>query len=85
MTKRRIVVGSMGSGDDLLAVARTLRDEGREIVLAGGGQSAEQLLRTAVAEDADELVVSAEAADMAVLEVVRRELGAEHIVLTSIA
>ncbi len=84
MTNRRIVVGALSGDDDLLAVARAMRDEGREIILVGAGQSAEQLVRAALAEDADELVVGANAADMEVLEAMCRELGGEHIRLTAI-
>ncbi|MDR7087685.1 methylmalonyl-CoA mutase cobalamin-binding subunit [Aeromicrobium panaciterrae] len=82
MAKQRIVVGATGDGDEALAVARTLRDAGREVVLAGGGQSAEQLIRTALAEDADEVVVCGDV-DFAALESVRDQLGAQHVRLTA--
>jgi methylmalonyl-CoA mutase cobalamin-binding subunit len=82
MAKQRIVVGSTGDGAEALAVARTLRDAGREVVLAGGGQSAEQLIRTALAEDADEVVVCG-GVDFEALESVREQLGAQHVRLTA--
>lgn len=84
MTRRRIVVGAVGDGDEALAVARTLRDAGREVVLAGGGQSPEQLIHTALAEDADELVVCGDV-DLSALESVRDLLGAQHVRLTAAA
>ena len=84
MAKQRIVVGATGDGDQALAIARTLRDTGREVVLAGGGQSAEQLIRTALAEDADEVVLCGDV-DLAALESVREQLGAQHIRLTAAA
>ncbi len=82
MARRRIVVGAIGDGEGVLAAARALRDAGREVVLVGGGQSPEQLIRTAVAEDAVELVIDASEDEMARLEAVRAELGAEHLRLT---
>ena len=81
MTKGRIVLGATGEGKALHKLARRLRDDGHEVVLIGGNQSAEQLVRTALAEDASELVVSADPESMALIDVVRRELGADHIVL----
>ncbi len=81
MAKRRIIVGATGDGDAALRVARTLRDTGREVVLAGGGQSAEQLIRTALAEDADEVVVCGDV-DLTALESAREELDARHVRLT---
>ncbi len=81
MTRRRIVVGAVGEGEDAQAVARTLRDAGREVILVGGGQSAEQLIRTALAEDADEVVVCGDV-DLTALESVREQLGAQHVRLT---
>lgn len=84
MAKRRVVVGATGDGDEALEVARTLRDAGREVVLAGGGQSAEQLIRTALAEDADEVVLCGDD-DLAALESVREQLGAQQVRLTAAA
>ena len=82
MGRRRIVVGAIGEGETLFAAARALRDGGREVVLVGGGQSPEQLIRTALAEDADELATDASEDDLARLEAVRTELDAEHVRLT---
>ncbi len=83
MSRQRIVVGATGDDDRVFAVARTLRDAGREVVLLGGGQSAGQLISAALAEDADELVVCTDDAGMASIESVRAQLGAEHIRLTA--
>jgi len=83
MAKRRIVVGATGDDDSVFAVARTLRDAGREVVFVGGDQSAEQLIRAALAEDAEELVVCTDDAGMAALESVRGQLDAEHVRLTA--
>ena len=77
------MVGATDHDDRVFAVARTLRDAGREVVLVGGGQSAEQLVRTALAEDAAELVVCTDDAGMASIESVRARLGAEHVRLTA--
>ncbi len=83
MTKRRILVGAISGEGDMSARARALRDAGNEVVLVGSGQTAEQLLGAAVAEDADEVVVGASEVEMARLISVRAELGADHIQLTS--
>jgi len=80
----RIVVGATGDGNGIFAAARTLRDAGREVVLVGGDQTAEQLIRAAVAEDADELVVDADEAGLSRLEAVRVELGVDHLRLTTL-
>ena len=50
-------------------------------MLVGGGQSAEQLICAALAEDASELVAGA--GDLAQLESLRQELDAEDILLTA--
>lgn len=85
MTRRRIVVGAISGDDKLYGVARALRDAGREVVLVGGGQSCEQLISAALAEDADELVVGGTQDEMARLEALRDVLGAEHIRITPAA
>ena len=36
MSNRRIVVGSIGAGDELVATARALQNSGIEVVLVGG-------------------------------------------------
>lgn len=73
----------MGDGENALTVARTLRDEGREVVVVGGHQTAEQLIWTALAEDADELVVCDDHVDLAELESVRVRLGADGLRVTA--
>ncbi len=83
MTRQRTVVGAMGDGENALTVARGLRDEGREVVLVGGDQTAEQLIRTALAEDADELVVCDDDVDLPELESVRLRLGADGLRVTA--
>lgn len=56
MVSERIVVGA--SGDDVAAraAARRLRDAGHEVVFVGGQQTAVHLVRTAIAEDATQIV-----------------------------
>lgn len=57
----RVVLAGSGSGGpdrDALAVARALRDAGHEVVLAAGS-SPEQVVGTAIQEDADLVVVCA--------------------------
>ena len=76
MARDRIVVGSFGDDGDVRHVARRLRDAGHEVVLVGGGQSPEQLLRTAVAEDASRIVVDGDHVDaLAHLRELSAELG----------
>ena len=60
MTNRRVVLGALGAGETLPGLGRRLRDAGAEVVFVGGRQSAEQLVRTAVAEDVDRIVVPAD-------------------------
>lgn len=82
MSRGRVVVGAVGDDDDVRRVARGLRDAGREVVFAGGHQTAEQLVRTALAEDAAEIVVAADTSFLARVAAVQRELGAVDIVVT---
>jgi methylmalonyl-CoA mutase C-terminal domain/subunit len=82
MGRGRVVVGAVGDDDDVRAMARALRDSGREVVFAGGHQTAEQLVRTALAEDVAEIVVAADATFLAHVAAVQQELGAADIVVT---
>ncbi|MCW2799328.1 MAG: hypothetical protein JWQ70_800 [Aeromicrobium sp.] len=77
MTNRRVVLGAISTDEALPALARMLRDAGHEVVLVGGGQSAEQLIRTAIAEDAAEIIVPA--GDVAAVEAKRAELGVDGV------
>lgn len=81
MARNRIVVGSFADGSDARATAHRLRDAGHEVVLVGGGQSPEQLLRTAVAEDASRIVVVGDGheagAALARLRTLTEELGVD--------
>jgi methylmalonyl-CoA mutase C-terminal domain/subunit len=81
MAAERIVVGA--SGDDAAArlVARRLRDAGHEVVFAGGHQTAEHLVRAAVAEDATRLVVDADDAGVDRVRELCSSLDAEDIVV----
>jgi methylmalonyl-CoA mutase C-terminal domain/subunit len=85
MANRRVVLGAVGDGETLPALARMLRDAGHEVVLVGGQQTAEQLVRTAVAEDASELVVLGEDDEIADVDAVRLELDADDVTLTAAA
>jgi methylmalonyl-CoA mutase C-terminal domain/subunit len=60
MARNRIVVGAVEDDEAVRLVARRLRDEGHEVVFVGGHQTPEQLVATAVAEDAYLIVVDAE-------------------------
>jgi methylmalonyl-CoA mutase C-terminal domain/subunit len=83
MANRRVVLGAVGDGETLPALARMLRDTGHEVVLVGGQQTAEQLVRSAVAEDASELVVLGEDEELAEVDSVRLALGADDVRLTA--
>lgn len=85
MTNGRVVLGATGADETLSTLARMLRDAGHEVVFVGEHQSAEQLVRSALAEDAAELVVGGDDADLAGIDEMRRELGAGDVVLTSAA
>ncbi|MBD8607140.1 hypothetical protein IFT73_09765 [Aeromicrobium sp. CFBP 8757] len=81
MTQHRIVVGAIGDDSGATVAARRLRDEGHEIVFVGGGQSPEQLARTAVAEDARRLVVDADADGLELVREACSRLDATDIVI----
>ena len=85
MASERIVVGA--TGDDVRArtAARRLRDAGHEIVFVGGDQSPDQLARTAVAEDAERLVVDADPAGLARVVEACTRLEASDVVVEPVA
>ncbi|MCW2825694.1 MAG: hypothetical protein JWQ91_2611 [Aeromicrobium sp.] len=60
MARDRIVVGAIEGDETVRPVARRLRDEGHEVVFVGGHQTPEQLVATAVAEDACRIVAAAD-------------------------
>ncbi|KAA1374614.1 hypothetical protein [Aeromicrobium fastidiosum] len=59
MGSERVVVGAVDDDVRARTAARRLRDAGLEVIFVGGGQTVEQLARTAVAEDAARIVVDA--------------------------
>lgn len=75
MVSNRIVVGSTGSDESVRQVARRLRDEGHEIVFVGGDQTAEQLVATAVAEDAERILADTDEAGLAAIRAVAQTHG----------
>lgn len=77
MARERIIVGSTGPDDAARTHARQLRDRGQEVVFVGGGQSPEQLLSAAIAEDAAQIVVDADEATIDRLRVLCAQLGSE--------
>lgn len=83
MTVRRLVLGAIGHGAPLAALARQWRDEGHEVVLVGGHQSAEQLVSAALAEDAHELMVLGDERSLAEVDRALRRCGAGDIRLTA--
>jgi methylmalonyl-CoA mutase C-terminal domain/subunit len=78
MVRNRVVLGSSCDAE-LRDVARRLRDHGHEVVLAGGAQSPEQLVRTAVAEDASRIVVPDDRESIDRFSRACAELGADDI------
>lgn len=79
MVSQRIVVGAADDDTAARTTARELRDAGFEVVFVGGSQTAEQLVRTALAEDASRIVVDA---DQATVERIRdrcSELDADDV------
>lgn len=79
MVSQRIVVGATGDDDLARATARILRDGGHEVVFVGGGQTAEHLARTAVAEDASRIVVDADETTARRIRELCAELGAGDV------
>lgn len=84
MGRRRVIVGAVGCADDVPGVARTLRDTGFEIVFVGGGQTPEQLVGAAIAEDADEIVVAGDAEALERIRMLLDGLGAHDITITPV-
>lgn len=77
MARKRIIVGSVGSDEAARTHARRLLEQGHEVIFVGGEQSPEQLLSTAIAEDAEQIVVDGDAAAVVRLAELCAELGAE--------
>lgn len=82
MVGRRVIVGATGDDDVARDTARRLRDEGREVVFGGRWTEPEQLLQAAVAEDANEIIVSAYADELLRIEAVRADLDVAHVEIT---
>ena len=82
MVRQRVILGSVGDDELARSSAHRLRDEGHEVVYAGGGQTPEQLVRTAIAEDVVAIVVDGDAASLALIADLCVELGAVDIVVT---
>lgn len=82
MVRQRVILGAIGDDEQVRRSARQLRDEGQEVVYAGGGQTPEQLVRTAIAEDAVAIVVDGDAESLARIADLCAELGADEVVVT---
>jgi methylmalonyl-CoA mutase C-terminal domain/subunit len=82
MVRQRVVLGSIGDGEDARRAARRLRDEGQEVVYVGGEQTPEQLVRTLIAEDAATIVVDGDAESLARIAELCSELGAGDVIVT---
>nr|MCW2728889.1 hypothetical protein [Aeromicrobium sp.] len=83
MAGDRIVVGSVGD-DDARSAGRRLRDAGHEVIFVGARQTPEHLVRTAVSEDADRIVVHADAGTLELIERLCAELGVPHVAVESV-
>ena len=84
MGNSRVVVGAVADDTRARAAARRLRDAGREVVFVGGQQTVEQLARTAVAEDAAQIVADADADDLRRLVDACRALDAADIAVDTV-
>lgn len=84
MVRERIVVGATGDDTRARVEARRLRDAGQEVVLVGGGQTPEHLLRAVVAEDATGLVVDTDAATVERIASLCRDLGIDGDVAVTV-
>jgi len=81
MVRQRVVVGSIGDGEEAGRAAQRLRDEGQEVVLVGGFQTPEQLVRALIAEDAATLMVDGDAGSRARITELCTQLGAGDVVV----
>jgi methylmalonyl-CoA mutase C-terminal domain/subunit len=80
MAFERTVVGATGhDGRSAQQTARRLRDQGHEVVFVGPGQTPEQLVRAAVAEDAQRIVADADADTLSRVAQLCAQTGAEDI------
>lgn len=82
MVRQRVILGSIDGDEQARGVAHRLRDTGREVVYVGGDQTPEQLVRTAIAEDAVAIVVDGDAESLARIADLCAELGADEVVVT---
>ncbi|KQV74047.1 hypothetical protein ASC61_02945 [Aeromicrobium sp. Root344] len=82
MVRQRVVLGSVGDDGRASGAARRLRDEGQEIVYVGGHQTPEQLVHTAIAEDATVILVDGDAPALARIAELCVELGADDVLVT---
>ena len=83
----RIVVGMPGpdgQDDDARLVARSLRDAGHEVIYTGPDQTAEQIVSTAIQEDADLIGITTGGAQLAAqLSVLLAERDASEIAVVA--
>ncbi len=82
MGRKRVVLGAIGDDQAVRLAARRLRDEGQEVVYAGGNQTPEQLVRTLIAEDATTIVVDGDADSLRRIAELCAELDAGDAVVT---
>jgi methylmalonyl-CoA mutase C-terminal domain/subunit len=66
----RVVVSEPSSGPGVAGLARALRDAGMEVIYTGPGQTPEQIVHTALQEDADVVGLAAGAAAAELVDVV---------------
>ncbi|MCW2829999.1 MAG: hypothetical protein JWP31_691 [Aeromicrobium sp.] len=85
VARQRIVVGSTGDDETARRTARSLRDLGHEVVFVGGRQNAEQLVRTAVSEDATRIVVAAAPDALVEIAALARASGLDDIAVDEVS
>ena len=85
MGTERVVVGAVKDDARARAAARRLRDAGHEVIFVGGQQSVEQLARTAVAEDAAQIVADADVDNLRRLVEECEALDAADITVDAVA